>query len=180
MESIFDSLEFVKEQESFHEKKAQELQGDKRGPRHKNTAEKFAALRRQIELLQDATILRQIPGANPLAITTADVKDLPPELLKQLVNLPESDKLESDILEIINGAGGTLLLDHLLITLYKRTGEIHQRPLLVSKLYRMNKKGLVFSSTKKGVYTTIRPTQEDAEQIEIEIDDEPEGAGAKS
>lgn len=161
MESIFSYLDFVNAQAVFHERKAQEFQGSKRERLHKNTGEQFRGLQAAIEELRNATILRQLPGANPLALTSADVKDLPPDLLKQLVNLPESDKLETDIVDIINEAGGTLLLDHLLITLYKRTKEIYQRPLIVSKLYRMNKKGLVFSTSKKGVYTTILPSKSD-------------------
>ena len=166
MQSIFDYLEFVNKQAAFHEQKAQEFQGDKRHWLHRKTAERFHGLASQIESLKKATILRQVPGANPLALTSGDVEGLPPELLEQLVNLPDSDKLEAEIVEIINQAGGTLLLDHLLISLFRRTGEVYQRHLLVSKLYRMNKKGLVFSTSKKGVYTTIRPLEADKGDIE--------------
>jgi hypothetical protein len=169
MESIFEYVGFVNEQVEFHTRKAQEFHGHKRERLHKKTAERFRGLLAQIEMLQSATILRQIPGSNPLAITTADVKDLPPDLLKQLVNLPDHDRLENDIVDIINGAGGTLLLDHLLITLFKRTGEIHLRAQLVSKLYRMNKKGLIYATSKKGVYTTIPPEQ-DAGENSLEVD----------
>lgn len=164
MESIFDYLDFVNKQIAFHDQKAIEYHGTKREWAHKKTANKFQGLKAEIEGLRGAVILRQPEGRNPLALAPADVKDLPPELIEQLVNLPDNDKLENDILEIINDAGGTLLLDHLLIALYKKSGEIHQRNLLVSKLYRMNKKGLVFSApAKKGAYTTIKPADEEGD-----------------
>jgi hypothetical protein len=162
MKTIFEYVDFVNKQFTFHVEKAEEFQGTKRGWAHKTTAQRFQGLREAIEALKKVKFLEPPEGLNPLALSPEDIKDIPPELRSQLVNLPDSDKLESDVIDIINGAGGTLLLDHILLALYRRTGEIHQRTLLVSKLYRMNKKGLVFSSpAKKGAYTTIRPPEEE-------------------
>lgn len=95
--------------------------------------------------------------ANPLALTSADVAGLPDDVIKEL-NISESDKLELSIIELVNGAGGTLILDKIIAGLHWMTGETHQRVTLTSKLYRMGRKGLIFSvPKKKGVYTTLRP-----------------------
>lgn len=156
MDRIFRYLDFVNEQATFHERKALEFKGQNRERPHRITADKLRGLAAEIESLRNATILRLKPGEDPLSLNPIDVKGLPEELLAQLVNLPDSDKLETEIVQIINEAGGTLLLDHLLIALYRRTGEVHQRSQIISKLYRMSKKRLVFSSpVKKGAYTTI-------------------------
>jgi hypothetical protein len=159
VESIFGFIDFVNTQAAFHERKAIEYQGNKREWLHKRTAETFRALQRDIEGLRVATILRRPAGINPLAVSQNDISGLPPEVLQQLLNRPENDRLESEIVDIINGAGGTLLIDHIIIGLYKRTKVAHERAQLVSKIYRMNKKGLIYSAPgKKGVYTTIPPS----------------------
>ena len=101
--------------------------------------------------------------ANPLALTSADVAGLPDDVIKEL-NISESDKLELSIIELVNGAGGTLILDKIIAGLHWMTGETHQRVTLTSKLYRMGRKGLIFSvPKKKGVYTTVRPEDVDDE-----------------
>jgi len=167
VESIFNFAAFVKEQAEFHERKAKEFQRTKREWLHKTTAAKFRALEHELDELRQATILRRPEGINPLALSPADVSGLPPELLQQLLNRPENDRLETDIVDIINGSGGTLLIDHIIIRLYSRTGVVHERTQLVSKIHRMNKKRLIFSVPgKKGVYTTIPPT--DSQHMEIE------------
>jgi hypothetical protein len=167
MESIFSYVAFVKEQAEFHERKAVEHQRTKREWLHKTTAKKFRGLESAMEELQQATILRRPAGINPLALSPSDVSGLPDDLLKQLLNRPENDPLETDIVDIVNGSGGTLLIDHIIIRLYNRTGVVHDRTQLVSKIHRMNKKRLIFSAPgKKGVYTTIPPT--DAQHMEIE------------
>ena len=97
-------------------------------------------LDRYLEKLESATVIFNPRGLNPLALSRRDVEGLPEQLLEQLINVPEDDDLESFIVEIINDCGGTLVLDHLLIQLYQRTGEVHQRQSIVSKLYRMTKK----------------------------------------
>ncbi len=159
MESIFAYLDFVNKQAEFHEKKIVEFQGNKRAWIHKTTARNFRGLQKEIENLRSATIIRKPNGINPLALSANDVSGLPPALLDQLLNKPEQDSLETEICDIINGAGGTLLIDHIIIGLFKRTGTVHDRPQLVSKFHRMNKKDLIFSVPgKKGVYTTIKPS----------------------
>jgi hypothetical protein len=159
MESIFGYADFVNKQAEFHEKKVEEFQGNKRAWVHKTTARSFRGLQKEIENLRSATIIRKANGINPLALSPNDVSGLPPALLEQLLNKPEQDSVETEICDIINGAGGTLLIDHIMIALFKRTGMIHDRPQLVSKIHRMNKKDLIFSVPgKKGVYTTIKPS----------------------
>lgn len=169
MESIFKYADFVNDQATFHERKALELKGKRAGWFHKKTGETFRGLHHEIEGLRSATILRRQSGINPFALTPNDVSGLPDDLLQQLLNRPENDRLESEIVDIINGAGGTLLIDHIIIGLYKRTQEVHERALLVSKIHRMSKKGLVYSSPgKKGVYTTIQPSGPHQQHADVE------------
>ena len=96
-------------------------------------------------------------SSNPLTLTQDDLVGLPKELLEQL-NISEADRADAIIMDLINAAGGTLLLDKILIGLYKATGQIHQRNQNISRIYRLGKKGLVFSvPRKKGLYTTAKP-----------------------
>ena len=63
-------------------------------------------------------------------------------------------------------SGGVLSLDKLLIGLYKKTGEIHKRQALVSRLYRMSQKGVVFGvANKKGFYATRELSDEEIEKL---------------
>jgi hypothetical protein len=88
---------------------------------------------------------------NPLALTQSDLGGLPEDLVEQLSDL---DELEGEILKLMDLAGGTLILDKIIAGLFHMTGKSHQRNQLTAKLYRMTKKGLVWSvPKKKGVYT---------------------------
>jgi len=171
--NILDNLlEFVNSQLIFHRKAIEKHADDPRRRRlHSITAAKFeellAAMKEAAARL-DATPAPVAPEASPLELNPEDLIGLPSELLAQL-NITESDKLDGAIVEIIASSGGTMLLDKLLIALYKRTGEIQQRNQLISRLYRLSKKGKVFSvPKKKGFYTTIRPehTEEHADKEE--------------
>src|SRR5439155_24649428 len=125
--------------------------------KHEKTAQTFHGLAAAMEEAQaklDAPPPPAGPETHALTLRPEDLVGLPPELLKQL-KITEGDKLEAAIVEVINDAGGTLILDKLLIGLYRKTKEVHQRTTLVNRLYRMSQKGLVFSvPKKKGVYTT--------------------------
>ena len=77
------------------------------------------------------------------------------------LNITENDKLESTIVDLINAAGGVLVLDKIIVGIFHITGEKHQRISMTAKLYRMAKKNLVYSvPKKKGVYTTTKPTSD--------------------
>ena len=173
MANILSYLQFVNDQASFHERQAGKqaaLGNTKRQAKHAATASRFKELAASIQEAATQLEAAQSPagqlallayGGTPptsessaLTLRPEDLAGLPPELLLQL-KITEGDKLEAAIVEIINEAGGTIILDKLLIGLYRKTNDIHQRSTLVGRLYRMSQKDLVFSvPRKKGVYTT--------------------------
>jgi hypothetical protein len=71
-----------------------------------------------------------------------DIEGLPPELMQEL-SISDADRLEFTIVGIINEAGGLMSLDKIIIGLYKKSGEIHKRSTLTSRLYRMIQKNLI-------------------------------------
>jgi hypothetical protein len=94
-----------------------------------------------------------------------DINDLPPELMSEL-SLSETDRLEFDILEIIRSAGGFLPLDKILIGLFRRTGKVHKRPALTSRLYRMVQRERLHNVPGyKGVYSVRAMSQEDVNSV---------------
>lgn len=161
MANILDFLDFVNKQIVFHEKRAAQTKNDsanpKRSPKHLETAGKFrdlAAALQEAGAKIAAIPAMPTPESPSLTLRPEDLTGLPPELLAQL-NISETDKLEASIVEVVNEAGGTIILDKLIIGLYRKTGEVPIRQPLVNRLYRMSKKGLVFSvKGKKGIYTT--------------------------
>jgi hypothetical protein len=89
---------------------------------------------------------------NPYTLTPRDMAGLPEDLIAQLSDL---DQTEIEILELIDMAGGTLVLDKIIAGLFHLTGKSYQRQQMTAKLYRMSKKGLIYSvPKKKGLYTT--------------------------
>lgn len=83
-----------------------------------------------------------------------ELKDLPPDLLKQL-NISSSDKQDFQIIEAIDSVGGVANIDKILIAYYHLTKQVFERQKLMAKLYRMANKGLLYSHpTKKGIYGT--------------------------
>ena len=85
----------------------------------------------------------------PMNLT--DVSDLPPELIREL-NLP-TDKLESQIMALLQLMGEPIDLDQILIGLYRRFGVIQKRRFLQNKLWRMvNKQQIYKMKDRKGLY----------------------------
>lgn len=172
MSKLQNLLPFVKGQAAFHRKMSlsQGLTSNpKRQALHRDLADQFGEL---IDAITEAIeTLSSIPAPsspenNPLELNPEDLAGLPPELLSQL-SVTESDKLDGMIVDIIKSSGGSMLLDKLMIALFKRSGEIQQRPQLISRLYRLSKKGKVFSvPKKKGVYTTDRPLESSTDNNE--------------
>jgi hypothetical protein len=152
MTILTDFRSFVKGQLDFHARRAHnpDYSADRR-KLHQATSDKFKDLLEAI----DSAPKHAAPSGDPLTLSPDDIAGLPPELLEQL-NISEGDKLDATIVEAINEAGGTLLLDKILIGLYKKTSEVHQRAQIISRIYRMSKRGLVRSVPgRKGVYTTM-------------------------
>lgn len=91
--------------------------------------------------------------ARPIPARYGDLSDLPSELLAQLSGV-KTDELEDQIYAVVKAAGESIELDNLLITLYRRHGDIHERRFLNNKCYRMVQKGLIFQIPgRKGVYS---------------------------
>src|SRR5688500_583138 len=97
--------------------------------------------------------------------------DLPPDLGKRVGNLAELPEalrrqlqvgrvgaFEQSIIDIIRDMyGGVTNVDEVLVGLYRRKGEIHQRQYIANKLYRMGMASLIASvPKKKGVYRSKR------------------------
>lgn len=111
-----------------------------------------------------ASSLSSNTSSQKIDLTPSDLKDLPEELLKNL-SLTDSDFFDFQILGIIESGGGVMSLDHILIGLYKDSGEVYDRLKISQKLYRMISKGKLFSvDGMKGVYS-LKP-QEKNEGLE--------------
>ncbi|WP_157640631.1 hypothetical protein [Burkholderia ubonensis] len=156
---------FVKDQIGYQEKQAARA-GNRNEEAKAKAAQGRAAMFRQ--LLADLSTLESPEnlGAShqqdPIRLSPHDLDGLPEELLAEL-SLNDSDRKDFLIIEIIDDIGGTASLDRILVNLFKRTGEIEKRTKLVSRLYRMASKELIYQHPdKKGVYTT-KPIEEQAQ-----------------
>jgi hypothetical protein len=142
-----------------------------RGNLHKGTAEKFKGLAADLE---EADKLLDAPhktspsaqrGPIQLSLSIEDVEGLPDELVKEL-SLSDADKLEFEIVNAIEEAGGVISLDRLLISVFKRTGEIHKRAYLTNRLARMAQKNVIYYVPgRKGVYSTEQLSSEDVVRL---------------
>lgn len=100
-----------------------------------------------------------------MSLTLEDIEGLPDELMQEL-NISDSDKLEFTIVSIINSTGGISSLDKILVGLFKKTGDIHKRNILTSRLYRMAQKRLIFNvPNRKGFYSTDELSEQDAKRL---------------
>lgn len=190
MQILSQHTPFVKEQIEHYDRMAVKFRTQ---PEKQNlylaVANKLRALLTDIESCQSqyvifeqsskdySAISSKLPAnffSSPLALTPGDYAGLEQDLLTEL-NITQTDKLESTIVDLINAAGGVLVLDKIIIGIYHLTGEKNQRIQMTAKLYRMAKKDLIYSvPKKKGVYTTIKPISED------EIMDDLIGEGSES
>ena len=111
------------------------------------------------------TLARSVSAQKRIQLTYEDVQGLPEELVKEL-NISDTDRQEMIIEHIIAASGGVLSLDKILIELYRRTGEIHKRNTLTSRLYRMAQRGTIYNVIgKKGVYSTYEISETDAKKM---------------
>ncbi len=144
---------FVNEQITFHERMlahALEQGEERRAPRHQSVINRYKQI---LAVFEDVGSRRTTAGTHRLALTWEEVHDLPAELLSEL-SVSDGDKLEFEMLRILEAQGGVASLDRFLVELYRRTGEIYQRTWLNNKLYRMVQKEMLHSVPgKKGVYS---------------------------
>lgn len=84
-----------------------------------------------------------------------DLDALPAELRSQL-QVGKVGELEREIIALIRDElDGIANVDEILVGLYRRTNEIHERQPLANRLYRMGQAGhLISVPKKKGVYRT--------------------------
>ena len=112
-----------------------------------------------------------------LSLSAEEVEGLPDEVLNEL-SISEGDKAEFAILGLIDEAGGIISLDKLIVGLWKKTGELHKRQSLISRLYRMGQKDMVFSVPgKKGVYANWPMSEGDIQRLMNEAMMEAEASG---
>lgn len=169
-------IAFVNDQIAFQGKMIQKFDKNPfRKSLHEATQGKFRSLAADLaeaDKVLDEAAVRPLssPGqANSgrlkLALTPEDIEGLPDDVLKEL-SISDADKTEFAILGLMEEAGGIMSLDHLIIGLFKKTGEKHKRQTLTSRLYRMAQKEQVFSvPSRKGVYSSRQVSEEEAEKL---------------
>lgn len=163
MNILSEYLDFVKEQVLVQQKLAKKyILPEWRHKIHTDSSKKFAELAETIEkTLSYIKELEKRPNPEKLQIKQSfelsydEVEGLPEELIKEL-SISETDKIEHIIKTLIDGAGGILNIDRILIGLYGYTKEVHKRNATTARLYRMCQKGLIYSvPNRKGLYSTI-------------------------
>lgn len=90
-------------------------------------------------------------------LTVNELAGLPPQLIKEL-GINKSRRIDIAIYSYIK-TQGTASISQILLHIYKELDLILGRANLTGRLYRMRKRGDIFVTTKKGVYTTQRPEQ---------------------
>lgn len=181
MDIVAKYAPFVNDQIELQEKMANRYSNQEwRRDRHLRTQTIFR------NLLDDLVITQSKLGDDPhqdikpanvlrnITLSLEDIEGLPPELMAEL-SISEADKLEFTIVELINEAGILLSLDKIIIGLYKKTGEIHKRSTLTSRLYRMIQKKLIYSVPyRKGIYSTQELSEDDVRGIFGQPDEQAE------
>lgn len=178
MLSVAEALTIVNREAGFHQREADRPdRSDKQRAKHATYAVEWRSVAEFVQTLaltldaansklaertSQAEVLAQGhdsdeedgPQQLSLGLTPDDLEGLPPELIAEL-NITEADKFEGFVVRKIRDAGGVMTLDKLLIACWRERNEIHKRNLLNAKLYRMTRKGLIWTvPNKKAVYTS--------------------------
>ena len=169
MKTKAELIAFVKDQTGFHRRQAhsKEKSGDQeRAARHARFAQDFADLKVFLEEIPDDA---QKPGRTdpPGFLRIGDIDELPEELRMQ-IKISESDKVDMDIIEAIDGFGGTAAIDEILVALWRKSDKIHERDYIARKIYRLTRNDMLRSVKRKGYFTT------DLSQENEDPDDEPD------
>jgi hypothetical protein len=173
MTKLDSYLSFVKEQQGLHEKLARKFADQVwRQDLHIGTAAKFSSLaedlilaQKQLDNFSEQASSRAIRSLDKLSLTPEDLEGLPEDLIKEL-SVSDADKLEFQIIGLVNDAGGVLSLDKILIGVWRKTGEVFKRPLMTSRLYRMVQKGQLFPVPgRKGIYSTEEISEAEANKM---------------
>ena len=151
---IDQNVLFVKDQIAHYETLKQRFRPDHvRYDRRKIDKYQYAidGNRRLLELLEGMS-------AKPIVTETVsaghDLRDLPPELLKELSDTAKTGDIDP-LVNVIKERGGVATLDEILIDSYRKLGEINKRTILANRLYRISKRGQIWIAPgRKGVYST--------------------------
>jgi hypothetical protein len=172
MGKIENHVTFVKEQVAVQYKLARKYDDSPfRRSQHQKAAKGFSDLAEflteiQNKGTQDTSYLHR--GDSPqkrISITYEDIDGAPEELIKEL-NLTEADKQDLLIEYMIAQQGGVLGLDKIMVELFKRTREVPKRNTIISRLYRMVGKGMIYNVPgKKGVYSTYELSAQEAKSM---------------
>lgn len=146
---------FIKDQIAHQERAAShytEKQDEMRALAYTSRAEK---LREMWSELQEVAQTYLAPNAEAqFHLLPHEVEGLPDELIKEL-GITDSDRKEYLLIELINKLGGITSINKLLVAIYHETQEVEKRQRLVARLYRMQNKGLIYTtSDRKGIYAT--------------------------
>lgn len=163
---------FVNDQVRLQERLARKFENIPwRQELHQKSCQTYKELADDLILIQSRLNDTPHPDLKPsnvlknITLSLEDIEGLPPELMQEL-SISEADRLEFTIVGLINEAGGVLSLDKVLVGLYRKTGEIHKRSTLTSRLYRMAGKGLIYNvPNRKGVYSTQEITEDDVKRL---------------
>lgn len=164
MSIIEKHLPFVKEQQNVQEKLAKKFEADSwRAERHLKSALRFKELAEDMALLESPN--KKTISQGNIFLSLKDIEGLPEELIKEL-SFSDSDKMEFTIAGIIDEAGGVLSLDKILVGVYYKTREVIRRNVLISRLYRMAQKGMIFSvANRKGIYSTREMSEDEIKKL---------------
>lgn len=156
MHSIIDKYDlFIKDQISYQERSAEyhaEKHDEIRASAFSDRAKKLQELWSDIK--KTAQGYPQPSVESQFHLLPEDLEGLPDELIKEL-GITESDRKEFLLIKLINKLGGIASINKLLVEIFKETQEVEKRARLIGRLYRMQNKGLIYStSDRKGIYST--------------------------
>ncbi len=133
-----------------------QLEQTRRKAGDEESAQLHSARHNALTLLVEEVLDRR-RWMTPVPASYGDISDLPDELLAQLSGI-KTDELEDQIYAVVKAAGPEVELDRLLIELFRRFGDVHERRFINNKCYRMAQKGLIFPvAGRKGIYTLQPP-----------------------
>lgn len=140
--------EFVCQQRDFHIAAFENPDhNDKRRNSHAHIADKLC------------DILSFIDNQKTSNECGSEYDDLPEELLDQLsfrCNKSKKKSITQHVIEIMKEVEAPILLDHIMIQIYKRTGEIIKRKPMLGIMHKLRTAGVVKNKqNKKGVYCLL-------------------------
>lgn len=175
MSMLAKHLTLVEGQAEYHERMADRLSKEKdqlsvaKSKKHRASAGRFRVLTEAMamadrKLAEAEIVLKPVRLLRSVNLMPDELEGLPDDLLSELIS--DSDRTEREIFKVIEECGGVAGLDRIILSLYKRTGEIHKRAATTSRLYRMSQKGFAFPVPgKKGVYSIKQLSEAEADEL---------------